>query len=334
MMELSNSTGEADLSLGRGVRVATSIIFGATCLIGIPGNSIVIWVLLSKMKRRPSTILLILNLAIADLVVLITLPLWMYTINNGWVFGEISCKVVTYLIYCNLYGSVFFITLLSVDRFMAVIYPFASQRWRTERSVCKVVPVVWALAFLFAVPVILVMKVQTIDGQPTCKDYKSDSNAQRITSLAMETFIGFVIPLTVIAICYAHVARRVSQMTFKSKNRTGMLIASIVIAFVICWLPYHVCNVIEFASLMVDPGSDAFSVLAHISNVGSYLTGTLAFFSSAINPLLYAFAAKSLRNGFRSTVMVQFFEQMAQSTKDEYTMERFNTTKVESTQDL
>ncbi|XP_055504436.1 leukotriene B4 receptor 1 [Leucoraja erinacea] len=333
MMELSNSTGEADLSLSTGVQVAASIILGATCLIGVPGNSIVVWVVLSKMKRRPSTILLILNLAIADLVVLITLPLWIYSINNGWVFGEISCKVLAYLIYCNLYGSVFFITLMSMDRFMAVIYPFASQRWRTERSVCKVVPVVWALAFLFAVPVILVKKVQTIDGQPTCSVREYDSDAQQITSLAVETFIGFVIPLTVLAVCYAHVARRVSQMTFKSKNRSEMLIASIVIAFVICWLPYHVCNVIEFASLMVDPGSDAFSVLANISEVGSYVSGALAFFSSAINPLLYAFAAKSLRNGFRSSVMVKVFEQMAQSTKDEYTMERFNTTNGESIQD-
>ncbi|XP_032892366.1 leukotriene B4 receptor 1-like [Amblyraja radiata] len=334
MMELSKSTGEADLSLGMGVRVAASIILGATCLIGIPGNSIVIWVILSKMKRRPSTVLLILNLAIADLVVLLTLPPWIYSINNGWTFGEPSCKVVAYLIYCNLYGSVFFITLMSVDRFMAVIYPFASQRWRTERSVCKVLPVVWALAFLFAVPVILLVKVQTIDGKPTCKDDKSDLKAQQITSLAMETFIGFVIPLTVLAVCYAHVIRRVSQMTYKSKNRTEMLIASIVIAFVICWLPYHVFNVFKFASLMVNSDSGAFRVLENVSEVGSYITGALAFFSSAINPLLYAFAAKSFRNGFRSPVMVKIFEQMAQSTKDEYAMERFKTTKMGSIQDL
>ncbi|XP_055504438.1 C3a anaphylatoxin chemotactic receptor-like [Leucoraja erinacea] len=334
MVELPNSTGEAGLSLGTEVRVAASIIFGATCLIGVPGNSIVIWVILFKMKRRPSTVLLILNLAIADLVLLLTLPPWIYSINNGWTFGTDSCKALTYLIYCNLYGSVFFITLMSVDRFMAVIYPFASQRWRTERSVCKVVPVVWALAFLFAVPVIQLMKVQTIDGQPTCQDNKSGSKAQRITSLVMETFIGFVIPLTVLAVCYTHVARRVSQMTFKNKNRTEMLIASIVIAFMICWLPYHVFNVFKFASLMVDPGSGAFRALGNVSEIGSYITGALSFFSSAINPLLYAFAAKSLREGFRSSVMVKVFEQMAQSTKDEYAMERFNTPKVESIQDL
>ncbi|XP_055505047.1 leukotriene B4 receptor 1-like [Leucoraja erinacea] len=334
MVELSNSTGEAGLSLGTEVRVAASIIFGATCLIGVPGNSIVIWVILSKMKRRPSTVLLILNLAIADLVLLLTLPLWIYSINNGWVFGTFSCKVVAYLIYCNLYGSVFFITLMSVDRFMAVIYPIASQRWRTERSVCKVVPVVWALACLFAVPVSQLMVVQTIDGQRTCKDYKTGSKALQITSLVMETFIGFVIPLTVLAVCYAHVVRRVSQMTFKSKNRTEMLIASIVIAFVICWLPYHVCNVFKFASLLVDPRSDAFSKLGNVSEVASYITGAIAFFSSAINPLLYAFAVKSLRDGFRPPVMVKVFEQMAQSTKDEYPMERFNNTKVESIQDL
>ncbi|XP_051884375.1 leukotriene B4 receptor 1 [Pristis pectinata] len=333
-MELSNNTKGRDPSVGMGKGIAASIVLGITCLIGIPGNSMVIWVILAKMKKRSSTILLILNLAIADLVVLITLPLWIYSITNSWVFGEASCKVLGYLIYCNLYGSVFFIMLMSIDRFMAVIYPFASQKWRKESSICKVVAIVWILAFLFAVPIILVKKVEVINGKPQCSVREYDSEAQQITCLTLETFVGFVIPFTVLAICYVYVARRVNKMTFKSKNKSEMLIAGIVIAFVICWLPYHVFNVIEFASLMVKPNSDASNTLEHISEVGSYVTGALAFISSSINPLLYAFAAKSLRSGFRSSVMAKVFEQMGQSTKDEYTMERINTTKMESIQDL
>ncbi|XP_067853563.1 leukotriene B4 receptor 1 [Heptranchias perlo] len=336
-MEISNGTvdnNETDHSDNIVQGIAASIVLGLTCLVGIPGNSLVIWVILFKLKQRSPTVVLILNLAVADLVVLVTLPLWIYAITNYWVFGEASCKILGYLIYCNLYGSVFFIMLMSIDRFMAVIYPFASQRWRKKDFVRKVVVVVWTLAFLFAIPIILVKNVEIIDGYAQCSGREYDSNAQQITCLALETLVGFVIPFSVLTICYASVAKRVGQMSFKSKIKSEMLIISIVIAFVICWLPYHVFNLVEFASLMVESDSDVSKTLEQISNVGSYVTGALAFISSSINPLLYAFAARNWRTSFRSSVMAKVFEQMAQSTKDECTVERVNTTKMESSQGL
>ncbi|XP_069757627.1 leukotriene B4 receptor 1-like [Narcine bancroftii] len=328
-MKPSNSTEATDHSVSGGEDIAASIILGATCLIGIPGNSMVIWIILFKMKKRSCTILLILNLAIADLVVLITLPLWIYSIASSWIFGETLCKALCYLIYCNLYGSVFFITVMSVDRFMAVVYPFASQRWRKESYVCKVIAIVWVLAFLFAIPGILFHNIETLYGQSQCSINYYNSKGQQITCLVLETVVGFVIPFIVLVICYASVARRVKQMTYKSKGRSEMLIASIVIAFAICWLPYHVFNVLQFVLLIVEPDSNVSSTLEYISAFGSFFAGTLAFINSSINPLLYAFAARSLRNGFRTSIMAKVFEEMAHPTKDEYSMERINTTKTE-----
>ncbi|XP_078066394.1 leukotriene B4 receptor 1 [Mustelus asterias] len=318
------------------VEIAGSFILGLTCMVGIPGNSLVIWVILWKMKQRSHTVVLILNLAVADLVVLITLPLWIYSISNSWVFGAASCKLMAYLIYCNLYGSVFFITLMSIDRYLAVIYPFASQRWRRKGTVCKAVAIAWSLTLLFSVPIILVKDVKIFDGHPQCSGRQYVSKAQQIACLLVETLVGFIIPFSVLIICYGFVAKRVGQMNFNSKSRPEMLIASIVIAFAICWLPYHVFNVVELASLLLEPGSSALTELEDVSGIGAYITGTLAFISSSINPLLYAFAGRRLRAGFRSSVMVKVFEQMApsQSTKDEGIPTCDNTTRMEDLQTL
>ncbi|XP_041048007.1 leukotriene B4 receptor 1 [Carcharodon carcharias] len=312
------------------VEITGSIVLGLTCFVGIPGNSLVIWIILFKMQQRSHTVTLILNLAIADLVVLLTLPLWIYSIVNSWVFGTTPCKFLGYLVYCNLYGSVFFITLMSMDRFLAVIYPFASQRWRRKGIVRKVVVIAWSLAFLFAVPVILVKNVDIFDGRPQCLGRQYESKAQQVTCLVLETLVGFIIPFSVLTICYGFVVKKVGQMTFKSKNRSEMLIASIVIAFIICWLPYHVFNLVEFVSMMVELDPDAAKELQDFSGVGSYITGTLAFISSSINPLLYAFAARNLRSGFRSSVIAKVFDQMTPSNKDEYTPARDDTTRMES----
>ncbi|XP_020370776.1 leukotriene B4 receptor 1-like [Rhincodon typus] len=321
-MDSNNTTGAA-------LKSAVSTILGLTFIVGIPGNSLVIWVILHKMRQRSSTVILILNLALADLVVLITLPLWIYSICNSWVFGEISCKILGYLIYCNLYGSVLFIMLISINRFLAVRYPFASQRWQRTECVCKVVLIVWSFAFLLSFPNLLTRKVNIIDGQAGCFGGQYDSKDQQISCLVLETLVGFVLPFTVLATCYGLVAKRVGKMTFKSQNRSEMLIVSITAAFLICWFPYHTFNVIELVSLMLD--SDE---LKNVSEVGSYITATLAFISSSINPLLYAFAARNLRNGFRSSVMAKVFEQIAQRTNNESNPERENATNMQTTEEL
>ncbi|XP_048402950.1 leukotriene B4 receptor 1-like [Stegostoma tigrinum] len=321
-MDSNNTTGAA-------LKSAASTILALTFIVGIPGNSLVIWVILHKMRERSSSVILILNLALADLVVLMTLPLWIYSICNSWVFGEISCKILGYLIYCNLYGSVLFIMLMSINRFLAVMYPFASQRWQRTGRVCKVVLIVWSFAFLLSCPNLLTRKVDIIDGQAGCFGGQYDSKDQQILCLVLETLFGFVIPFTVLATCYGLVAKRVGKMTFKSKNRSETLIISIIAAFLICWFPYHVFNVIELASVMLD--TDA---LESVSQVGSYITATLAFISSSVNPLLYAFAARNLRNGFRSSVMAKLFEQVAQYTNDESKLERENATNMQTIEEL
>ncbi|XP_038662687.1 leukotriene B4 receptor 1-like [Scyliorhinus canicula] len=319
----------ADNGTRTAVQTVGSLVLGLTCFVGIPGNSFVIWVILLRMKQRSLTVVLILNLAVADLVVLITLPLWIYSISNSWVFGAASCKILTSLIYCNLYGSVFFITLMSIDRYLAVIYPFASLQWRRKEYVCKAVVIAWLLAFLFAVPILLVRDVEIFNGILHCSGRQYASKAQQIACLVLETLVGFVVPFSVLVICYGCVAKRVGQMNFQKKNRSEMIIASIVIAFVICWLPYHVFNVVELASVMVEPGSDAAETLEDVSVLGSFITGTLAFINSCINPVLYAFAGRNLRDAFRSSVMSKVFEQMAQSTRDESPPTSDNTTRME-----
>ncbi|XP_060693718.1 leukotriene B4 receptor 1 [Hemiscyllium ocellatum] len=324
-MESNNATETA-------LQAVASTILGLTCIVGIPGNSLVIWVILYKMKQRSPTVILIVNLAFADLIVLVTLPLWIYSICNSWVFGETSCKILGYLLYCNLYSSVFFIMLMSINRFMVVVYPFASQRWQRTQRVCKVVLTVWCSAFLLSVPNLLTRKVGIINGHPQCFGGQYDSKGQQVACLVLETLVGFVIPFTVLATCYGLVTKRVGRMTFKSKHRSEMLIISIIVAFLICWFPYHVFNVIELVSLTLD--SDTIQTLATVSEVGTYITATLAFISSSVNPLLYAFAARNLRDGFRSSVMAKVFEQVAQYVPDESKMEREDATNMESVEGL
>lgn len=81
-----------------GGTVVACVILGLSFLVGVPGNLLVIWTILRHVQQRSHTVVLILHLAAADLLVLITLPLWIYSLAHSWVFGEASCKAMVYVI--------------------------------------------------------------------------------------------------------------------------------------------------------------------------------------------------------------------------------------------
>ncbi|XP_078066395.1 leukotriene B4 receptor 1-like [Mustelus asterias] len=314
-MELSNNG--TDESLGP-ERTVANIILSLACLLGVPGNALVILIIVFAMKKeRSPTVLLILNLAIADMLVLITLPLWIYAFVHSWTFGESFCKILTYVIYCNMYVSIFLITAMSAERFMAVIYPFATLRWRINKVIRKMVLAVWILALLFAVPV-LVYKVVGVDdgGRQQCLYMEFNTNEQEISCTVLEIVVGFVIPFSVLSICYFCIGRKVKDMSFPTENRTGTVIGSVVIVFFICWAPHHVLNLISIIALMTSEQTTS-DTLNDVYSIGILVTTALAFINSCINPVLYAFAARNIRSRFRLLDLAMLFDQMTHSLKEE-----------------
>ncbi|KAK6466601.1 leukotriene B4 receptor 1-like [Huso huso] len=140
-------------SLGSSEIVGT-LFLGLAFVLGFPGNLFVVWTVLCRVARRSVTCLLVLNLAAADALVLLSAPFFIrYLVGGrGWEFGSSFCKLVHYLCSVNMYASIFLIAAMSLDRFLAVFRPFLSQQLRTKRALLKILLLIWSLAFLFAIP--------------------------------------------------------------------------------------------------------------------------------------------------------------------------------------
>uniref|UniRef100_A0A674I0L2 Leukotriene B4 receptor 1-like n=1 Tax=Terrapene triunguis TaxID=2587831 RepID=A0A674I0L2_9SAUR len=292
-------------------RSVVCTILSLSFAIGIPGNSIVIWTICGKVKQRSPTVMLILNLAISDILVLVTLPIWIYSFANTWLFGVIFCKTLVSVVYCNMYASVFLITTLSLERFMAVFYPFMIQRWKNKAVILKAVFVIWLLSIAFGTFIIPFQEIEEtkIGQQCTSRNYTSDQ--QKILFLLLETIVGFVIPFVIISTCYVCVGRRINTMTYSSRLRSARLIACVIVVFAVCWLPHHVFNVIEIVSTQIVDSNQKMSLaLDEVSDMGVYISGSLVFISSCINPLLYAFAARNFQSHLRFAKMFKLFETM------------------------
>ncbi|KAJ7408989.1 leukotriene B4 receptor 1-like protein [Willisornis vidua] len=300
------------------VRSVVCIILSLSFIIGTPGNCIIIWTVCTKMKQVSLSVLLILNLAIADVLVLITLPVWIYSFADSWVFGVTSCKILVFIIYCSMYASIFLITALSLERLMAVFYPFTIQRYKRKEKISLIMFLIWFLSITFGISVIPFQETEEMNGQVMCTCRSYSSNRQRVSYLLLETLAGFVIPFLIICTCYLCVARRISRMTYHSKQRSERLIAGVVVAFILCWFPHHVFNILDIISIEIELSNEEMSsALREIVDKGVYISGALVFISSCINPLLYAFAARRFQNHLRFAKMSKLFEQMSQTVTEE-----------------
>ncbi|XP_039618873.1 leukotriene B4 receptor 1 [Polypterus senegalus] len=333
-MNVSENASSDEYDFWHIEKTVPCVILGLSFLIGVPGNLLVIYIILRHVKQRSHTVVLILNLAFSDLMALITLPVWIYAFADSWVFGEAFCKFLVYIVYSNMYASIFLITAMSIERFVAVMYPFSLQNWKRKDALLKVVVIIWILAFLFSIPVIPAHGLGEEYDSLQCNVRNYTSDEQEIVCLVLETLVGFIIPFSILSICYACVGKRIRQMSFKTKQRSTTLIACVVIAFAVCWIPNHVFNLITVSSLMIKNSSmETSEALKSVEEKGVFISGALAFISSCVNPILYVFIARRFRKTLRETGLRKLFTQISISTTNEATKEMsFISRKASSTQ--
>ncbi|TNN38870.1 Leukotriene B4 receptor 1 [Liparis tanakae] len=268
-------------------------ILTAAFVLGFPGNLFVAWSVFCRVKKRSVTCLLVLNLALADATVLLGAPLFLrYLAVSRWEFGAAACKLVHYMSATNMYVSIYLICLMSMDRWLAVSKPFLSQRLRTKRTLLVLLLVVWVLAFALALPMPFYRSILTKTSnnitKSHCALYHWNSVGHKVFQYLFETIMACLLPFSLINTCYSGVMCRLHSAKFQRRGQGSRLIVMIVCAFAIFWLPYHIVNIIEVVGLL--QGSQ--SVLTAARRARPNVTA-FAYFSSAVNPILYVFAGSS-----------------------------------------
>jgi len=141
-------------------RYVVVVLYLATSVIGLSGNSLTIVVLLRHCRVRTVATCFILNLAIADDLFIVSLPFMAYSTYAGrWAFDHVACRLMNTFWGVNLYASIFTMTLMSVDRYLAVVHPLTSIRYRTVRNALVVCGFVWIVAFFLVVPLTLYSRI-------------------------------------------------------------------------------------------------------------------------------------------------------------------------------
>ncbi|XP_010879743.2 probable G-protein coupled receptor 25 [Esox lucius] len=284
---------------------------------GFVGNLFVMTVIGSGGKRGGRLVdTFVFNLALADLVFVFTLPLW--AISSGqdghWPFGNLLCKLSSYIIGVNRFSNIFFLTCMSVDRYLAVVRLMDSRFLRSSRCVRHSCAVVWLVSLSLGTLSLVYRNVKIHRDKPFCQD---DEESSFFLGFSLSTiFLTFTLPVVIILFCYCSILSRlaghstsnthsISNPRVKARRRHSLkMVFAIIIAFLVSWLPFNIFKaiLIGFKLSGTNLSTETLTFLSH----GLSLSCCLAFLNSCVNPVIYLFLDHHFRRR-ANNLFLKFF---------------------------
>ncbi|XP_057691010.1 opioid receptor, delta 1b [Corythoichthys intestinalis] len=303
----ANGTNSTSVPVGRDtarvvIAVCITALYSLICVVGLLGNVLVMYGVVRYTKMKTATNIYIFNLALADALATSTLPFQSANyLMSTWPFGQLLCKVVIAIDYYNMFTSIFTLTMMSVDRYVAVCHPVKALDFRTPAKAKIINICIWILSSVIAVPVMImaVTKV-TAKGNADCRIIfpEPDWYWDTVTKICVFIF-AFLVPVLVITICYGLMILRLKSVRLlsgskeKDRNlrRITRMVLVVVAVFIICWTPIHIFIIVK---TMVKINHKNLLVTA-----SWHLCIALGYINSSLNPVLYAFLDENFKRCFR-----------------------------------
>lgn len=276
------------------IQIGALFLYALVVVVGVPGNAVVLWVTGFCMPRSVTS-LWFLNLALADLLCCLSLPLLMVPLahDDHWHFGPMACTLVKSLFYLVMYCSILQLVVISIDRWLMVSKPIWCQNRRRPRHAAWGCVAVWCLALIGSIPQFIFTKeIKAGEAKKECQAVYPVLSAWYITTFRF--LVAFFLPFVVIVACHWVVYNTAKGGLTRGRTRSKKalrVIVAMVTCFFLCFLPLHILDFV----VLVTPRSSPYSPKVYIAHV---LALCLAYFNSCLNPLLYA----CLGRGFKDSM--------------------------------
>ncbi|KAM6458535.1 kappa-type opioid receptor isoform 1-T1 [Liasis olivaceus] len=285
------------------IPIIITAVYSMVFVVGLVGNSLVMFVIIRYTKMKTATNIYIFNLALADALATTTMPFQSTEyLMNSWPFGDVLCKIVISIDYYNMFTSIFTLTMMSVDRYIAVCHPVKALDFRTPLKAKIINICIWVLSSSVGISAIVLggTKVREDTGSIECSlQFPDDDYVWWDIFMKICVFVfAFIIPVLIIIVCYTLMILRLKSVRLlsgsreKDRNlrRITRLVLVVVAVFIICWTPIHIF-------VLVEALGDVSHSTAAISSY--YFCIALGYTNSSLNPILYAFLDENFKRCFK-----------------------------------
>ncbi|XP_051685384.2 neurotensin receptor type 1 [Oryctolagus cuniculus] len=317
-------------------KVLVTVVYLALFAVGTVGNAVTAFTLARRkpLQSLQSTVHYHLgSLALSDLLILLlAMPVELYNfiwVHHPWAFGDAGCRGYYFLRDACTYATALNVASLSVERYLAMCHPFKAKTLMSRSRTKKFISAIWLASALLAVPMLFTMGQQNRGadhqhpGSLVCTPIVDTATVKVV--IQVNTFMSFVFPMVVISVLNTIIANKLTVMVLQAAEQgqvctvgeqPGVLgtcmepgrvqalrhgvrvLRAVVIAFVVCWLPYHVRRLM-FCYVSDDQWTPFLYDFYHYFYM---LTNALFYVSSTINPVLYNLVSANFRQIFLATL--------------------------------
>ncbi|ESO84079.1 hypothetical protein LOTGIDRAFT_108319 [Lottia gigantea] len=276
------------------------------------GNLLVILVVARNKRMKTTTNYYIVNLAVADLLVVLTCS-WVHLLDDlteGWILGAFFCKFNTFAQVLSLVASIFTLTFIACDRFFGIV--FAMKAHFIERRARYTILALWLCSLAVAAPLLVYRDLYEVQWKNHLERWCDDHWPVVKAYYTLVCVVLFFLPCTVMTIAYAVIIwtlwasrapgeRTTKDMKVQSKLKKKVIVMLVLILaiFVVCWLP--LVSILLYTEYREDKNSRVGNVFHIILKEWfinfQYFARYLAHTNSAVNPLIYAGFNDNFRKG-------------------------------------
>ncbi|XP_074833191.1 C-X-C chemokine receptor type 5 [Carettochelys insculpta] len=280
-------------------KIFVPLVYLLIFLLGTLGNALVLIILKRYKRARTTTENFLFHLALANLVLVLTLPFGVAESLTGWIFGNFLCKILSAIHKINFYCSSMLLGCISVDRYLAIVYAIHTYRKRRIRSIHLTCVVIWFISLVLILPDLVLVEVWLDKNNHSVCNFQPvgihGSNMWLATRFLYH-IVGFFMPLLVMCYCYTAIVRTLCQSQRLQRQKAVRVAILVTGVFLLCWSPYHVVIFLDtLDKLEALPNNCA---LENQLDMSITLTEVIGFTHCCLNPVLYAFVGVKFRNDF------------------------------------
>ncbi|XP_032898903.1 hydroxycarboxylic acid receptor 2-like [Amblyraja radiata] len=285
----------------------TTLVICVTVILGFVGNAIALWIFLFHVKRwKPNTVYS-LNLAIADMLLIICLPFRIrYLVHEKrWIYGDVLCRINLFMISINRTGSIFFLMVIAIDRYLKVIHPRHKVNKISAKCAVKIAAALWIMAVAIWLHLVSERHDLEHNNVTLCESFKITSplNGTSIWSGIVYIIFLFILPASVILFCTSCITWKLRQIKSNARRkykRTVRIVTTVAAMFIICFMPTNIAFIAVVVTKLISARHcNAFKIAIRLF----YNTLFLTYMNSMINPVVYYFLNSSFNNALMKALV-------------------------------
>ncbi|XP_032621110.2 P2Y purinoceptor 4-like [Chelonoidis abingdonii] len=289
--------------LPRVIPILLSILFLA-CLVL---NSTSLWIFWFHIKQWNSSVILQFNLVLTDVLLIPIVPLIVayFSLDNNWLFGQFLCQLKIFILSTHLYGSIYFLTLISIHRYLAVVHYSSRSLWKKKSFLKKLSLFIWFLLSIQGLPLFIVLKTSSINGSVKCMSiHQSEFSSVYLYYNIFLVTVNFLLPFGISLTCYALLGATIAKMNSTSlrgrvmKTKSLQMIMVSLAIFVICFVPLHVSRTIGVIVKYYNLSCERL----HQVEIVYYVSWLFTMVNCCLNPLIYSFASEKFNESFSKSL--------------------------------